>query len=66
LTGKKLEITHISRSTVAKQIEEGDDVAAILLEWDMGMGSDPNAHSHDVYPGFKPKSALEVLGPLVQ
>jgi hypothetical protein len=66
LSGKKFEITHIPRATLEEKLAAGDPFAGLFLGWDTGLGLHPSPLSHDVYPGFKPKTALEVLGPLVK
>jgi len=64
-TGKKVEVTKRSRAELEAAIKENphDFVSFLLLEWDLGGGvtGKPEEISNGVWPGWNPRSAVDVV-----
>jgi hypothetical protein len=68
VSDKKFDISNMPRSMLEDNIAKDpqDAYSALFLGWDLGKGKHPNALSNDIYPDWHPKSAIEVLKPLLQ
>jgi hypothetical protein len=47
------------------EADKFDAVSTLMLGWDTGEGALPGPLSNDVWPEWQPKTALEILTPLV-
>jgi hypothetical protein len=62
-SSKPLEITRTGRASLEEKIAANpkDLMSLFALAWDDGKGAHAPALSNDLVPGWKPRSAVEIL-----
>ena len=60
-TGKKLEITRISREELAERASKGELAAFLFQEWDLRGGTVGTPLTNDLYPDWNPKSVVDSI-----
>jgi hypothetical protein len=67
LSKTPLEVTHVPRVKLeeAQAANPMDFRTTLFLGWDTGRGALPGPLANDLWPEWKPKKAIDVLGPLL-
>jgi uncharacterized protein YbjT (DUF2867 family) len=67
ISSKPIEIKHLPRAMLEEKVRANpnDALTAMWLGWDKGQGLHPNEPSNALVPGWQPKTALDILKPLI-
>jgi len=60
-TGKKLEVTRVSREALAEKASKGDFMSFLFHEWDLRGGTAGTPLTNDLYPDWNPKSVIDSI-----
>jgi hypothetical protein len=58
---ESIKITHTSTAMLEANFKNGDIASSLLLIVDSGKGAHPDSPSNHLYPGWNPKSAVDVI-----